>query len=322
MTPTNIRVHRFAVFTSGMTVLLLCAGALVTGTGSGLSVPDWPLSYGQFFPPMVGGILFEHGHRMIAGTVAILFFALTFSILRTESRAWVRNLALAGVGVVLCQATLGGLTVLLRLPKPVSIAHACLAQIFFCITVVLAMVTGPSWSEAATPLEPEEGAWISFPSLCLLTSFGFFLQLVLGATMRHMKAGLAIPDFPLAFGGIMPHFFTAAIAVHYAHRVGAFVMVALVAWLVVRVQRKHSDQLGLVTMVGVVASLIVIQGMLGASVIWLKRPIPLTTAHLVVGALTFASSVALTFGAFRVRSSRLPRRPVTSSRLSMQLEPG
>lgn len=183
------------------------------------------------------------------------------------------------------------------------------------------MVTSAGWSEAPTSLEPEEGTLISFPSLCLLTSIGFFIQLVLGATMRHMKAGLAIPDFPLAFGGLMPHFFTAGIAVHYAHRIGAFIMVSLVAWLVVRVQRKHSEQLGLVTLVGIVASLIVIQGMLGASIIWLKRPIPLTTAHLVVGALTLASSVALTFGAFRVRSPKLPR-PAISSRLSMQLEPG
>ena len=130
----KIWVHRFAVFTALMTLVLLCAGALVTSTGSGLSVPDWPLSYGRFFPPMVGGIFFEHGHRLIAGSVAILSFLLCLSIWRTDPRLSVRLLSLAALLCVVVQAVLGGLTVLMLLPPSVSVAHACTGQLFFAST--------------------------------------------------------------------------------------------------------------------------------------------------------------------------------------------
>src|SRR6478672_746450 len=134
----NKKLHYFAIFLACLTFLLVIAGGLVTSTGSSLSVPDWPLSFGKFFPKMEGGVFYEHGHRMIAGTVGILTFILVGWLLRAERRAYVRYMGFAALLAVLIQATLGGVTVLYRLPPTVSIAHACLGQIFFCLIVSIA----------------------------------------------------------------------------------------------------------------------------------------------------------------------------------------
>jgi cytochrome c oxidase assembly protein subunit 15 len=313
-------IHRFAIFTACCTLLLLMAGALVTGTGSGLSVPDWPLSYGQFMPPMIGGIFYEHGHRMVAGTVAILTICLTIAIQLKEPRAWVRMLSLGGLMVIFTQATLGGLTVLFRLPKPVSISHACLAQIFFSIAVMLAVVTSPRWEAPAEPLNEEEDCWIALPTLALMVSLGFFTQLLLGATMRHLHAGLAIPDFPTSFGGIVPPTFTPEIAANFAHRVGALTMLTLTALLVTRVLRRHGNQLALTLAAGVLSLLVAFQLMLGALVIWLGKPVPVTTIHLAVGALCLATSVVITSRAFRLRREReLPRPLFAALRAGLEI---
>ena len=124
-------VHRFAVVTAVATFLLLVAGALVTSNDAGLSVPDWPLSHGSLMPEMVGGVFYEHSHRLIAATVAILTLILAIWLGRVERRRQVRRLAWTAVGMVLAQALLGGLTVLLYLPVAISVLHACLAQLFF-----------------------------------------------------------------------------------------------------------------------------------------------------------------------------------------------
>src|SRR3989338_8683449 len=136
-----LTLPRFSILTAVCTFFLLIAGALVTSTGSGLAVPDWPRSFGTFFPPMEGGILFEHGHRMAAGTVAIMTFTLMIWLWKSEPRRWLCWLGTSAAAAVLLQALLGGLTVLMKLPPQVSIAHAVLAQTFFCITVTLAFFT-------------------------------------------------------------------------------------------------------------------------------------------------------------------------------------
>ncbi len=298
MSQSRILAHRFAVFTAGATFLLLLAGALVTSTGSGLAVPDWPLSYGTLFPEMVGGVIFEHGHRLIAGTVGILTVCLAFFLWRVDPRSWVRSLGFAAVGIVLAQATLGGLTVLFRLPVGVSVGHALLAQFFFCVVVCLAMVTSPAWERPQFALASSDS---SLPTWCLATSAAFFVQLFLGAMMRHSGAGLAIPDFPLSFGHVLPPAFTPGIAIHFAHRMGAFTVVALSGWLAFRVFSRNGDRLSLVSHAGGLIALVSFQGMLGAMVIWLKRPVPLTTLHLGFGALCLAASVTLTVRVYRLR---------------------
>src|ERR1041384_3230596 len=214
----NRLLDYFDLGLSCLTVLLLCAGALVTSTGSSLSVPDWPLSYGQFFPPMVGGIFYEHGHRMVAGTVALLTATLAFWTWREEPRASVRRLALSAVGAVLVQAILGGVTVLLQLPTIVSVSHAALAQAFFCMVTASALVTSRGWL-AEDDANPDG----TLARLAIVTTATVYFQLLLGAVMRHTGAGLAIPDSPLAQGQLVPDVASFPVAIHFAHRVGAVV---------------------------------------------------------------------------------------------------
>src|SRR5437667_2183294 len=122
--------HRLCLALSACTLFLIFVGGLVTSTGSGLSVPDWPLSYGRLMPPMVGGIFYEHGHRMVASAVGLLTVVLAVWLSRREPRAWVRRLGYAALAAVVAQGVLGGLTVIFLLPTAVSVAHACLAQTF------------------------------------------------------------------------------------------------------------------------------------------------------------------------------------------------
>ena len=140
--------HRLGVATAAATLVLIFVGGLVTSTGSGLSVPDWPLSYGMLMPPMVGGVFYEHSHRMVASLVGFLTLVLAVWTARAEARAGVRRLAWAALAAVVAQGVLGGLTVIYLLPTPVSVAHACLAQTFFCITIALAYSRRPSMRPA------------------------------------------------------------------------------------------------------------------------------------------------------------------------------
>src|SRR6266850_2277608 len=141
-------VHRFAVFVACATFFLIIAGANVTSHDAGLATSDWPLSNGQVFPKMVGNLFWEHGHRMVATAVGLLTIALAVYLFLKEKRRWARRLGLFGLIAVIAQGLLGGLTVKLMLPLAVSAAHATLAQLFFCITVSLAIFTSPGWLEA------------------------------------------------------------------------------------------------------------------------------------------------------------------------------
>ncbi|MCI0354219.1 MAG: COX15/CtaA family protein, partial [Acidobacteria bacterium] len=142
-TPYNRAHHGFAVFTAGVTFVLLIAGALVTSNDAGLAVPDWPTSFGSLYkiPPMVGGVKYEHGHRMVAQFVGLLTIVLALWTWRVDRRAWMRKLGFAALGLVIVQGILGGITVLYFLPPWVSTAHATLAQTFFCTIVLMALFT-------------------------------------------------------------------------------------------------------------------------------------------------------------------------------------
>ncbi|MBI4376416.1 MAG: COX15/CtaA family protein [Elusimicrobia bacterium] len=175
-------MRSLARLTASAAFVLLIAGGLVTSTRSGLAVPDWPLSFGQLFPPMLGGVLFEHGHRLIAGAVGLLTLALSLWVLRSDRRAWVRGYAVAASAAILLQAALGGLTVIWRLPAAISISHACLAQAVFCLILTLVEAYGP---EAPTGTIPS-GVWR--PGA--LAMGAIFLQLILGAKLRHTAQGL------------------------------------------------------------------------------------------------------------------------------------
>src|SRR5580765_4698229 len=235
-------LHRFAKFVAGCTVLLVLAGSLVTSTASGLSVPDWPTTYGWnmfTFPPSkwVGGILYEHGHRLIASTVGFLTIILAAWLWRAEPRRWMKWLGVSALGAVILQGALGGLTVLFFLPAAISSAHAGLAEIFFCITVSIALFTSPAWLIADRPLDDRR-----LRRLATATTLVIYLQILVGAVMRHTDAGLAIPDFPWMFGHVVPDHWDARIAVHFAHRVGALIVASFIFSLAAYIGRRHADR--------------------------------------------------------------------------------
>ena len=171
----------------------------------------------------VGGIRYEHFHRLVASTVGFLTIILAVWTWRAEPRRWVRALGWACLGAVVLQGLLGGLTVLLKLPPAVSIGHAGLAQIFFCLTTTMALVTSRGWRANTSPVHDPTLSWLTAGLTVLV-----YTQILLGATMRHTNAGMAIPTFPLAFGHIVPPFWNAGIAIHFAHRVGAGVVTIFV----------------------------------------------------------------------------------------------
>ncbi|MBI4263589.1 MAG: heme A synthase [Acidobacteria bacterium] len=317
-------LHLFTLLVAAATALLIFAGGLVTSTGSGLSVPDWPSTYGWFmftFPldKMVGGIFYEHSHRLIASTVGFLIVILTAWLWRAEPRAWVRRLGYLALAAVVTQGILGGITVLWFLPDPISIAHAGLAQLVFCLTVSIAVVTSPGWRRAyerrgdagrgVTPRqagregpsyvnETNDGA---LQRLGIATTVAIFAQILIGATMRHTDAGLAIPDFPLAFGRLLPPFWSAAIAVHYAHRVGALVVAALILAAATRVFVHQRVRVELRRPSVLLLVLVVLQIALGALTVLSGKQYIVNSLHVVVGALVLATSLVLTLRAHRPR---------------------
>src|SRR5437870_3901660 len=266
----SVWLSRYAKFVSASTILLIVAGGLVTSTGSGLSVPDWPTSYGwsmYTFPlrNMVGGILYEHGHRLIASSVGFLTIVLAFWLWRAEPRRWVRALGFSALGAVILQGVLGGITVLFFLPTAISTAHAGLAQIFFCLTVAIALVTSPGWS--ARPRQE----WVDDRMLrrvATATTVIVYTQILIGATMRHSDAGLAISDFPLVFGGLIPPQWTPQIAIHYAHRVGALIVLAAIAATSSHVWYHHRQRKELDRPAMLLAGLVDVQISLGGLMGW------------------------------------------------------
>lgn len=295
---TNLGLHRFAALVAASTLILIFVGGLVTSTGSGLAVPDWPLSFGKLFPEMTGGVLYEHGHRLVAATVGLFTIILAIWIWRTEPRPWVRWLGALALLAIICQGALGGITVLFRLPTAVSLGHAALAQIFLCLTVSLMVFTSKWWKEDSARLEDHGNP--SLKSLSATTSAIIYAQILTGALTRHTASGLAIPDFPLSYGHVIPPFFTRQILIHFIHRVGALVVIFFVTWLAFRVLRHHRAEKALVRQAVFLVSVLGAQILLGAETIWSSRATIPTTAHVAVGALTLSASLYLTLRVHRI----------------------
>ncbi len=272
----NPRLYRLALLTSLASFLLVIAGGLVTSTDSGLAVPDWPLSYGTLFPPMVGGIRFEHTHRMIAATVGLLTLTLTLWILLAERRRWVRRLSLAVLGTVILQGLLGGVTVLWQLPLPISVAHACLGQIFFAMMVVLAMALG-----VRHPVNFYKDSAVSdtIRRLALLSTAAIFMQLILGAILRH--------------AGWRPHLLA-------GHFFWALVVSVLIMKSAGGVLRQFRDEPALAQPARILIWLFLLQIGLGFLTVIRGREVFVATAHVAVGALLLAVSTVLTIRLFKM----------------------
>src|ERR1041385_5295517 len=238
-------LNRFAILVACATFFLIIAGALVTSNDAGLATSDWPLSNGQLFPRMVGNLFWEHGHRMVATTVGLLTIGLMVYTLVKEKRNWVRKLSIVALAGVIAQGLLGGLTVKLMLPLAVSAAHATLAQLFFCTTVSLAVFTSRSWIEART-IEEEKGT-LPLRYLCTAALVTIFLQLIIGATLRHS----ATWDRPLPTELVLTHIG------------GALAVTIALGSATLTVLRRHKDEKFLTRPALIALLLLVVQLSLG-----------------------------------------------------------
>ncbi len=264
------------------------AGALVTSNDAGLSVPDWPTSFGSFYkmPRMVGGVRYEHGHRMVAEFVGLLTIILAVWIWRVDKRRWMRLLGLAALATVIAQGVLGGITVLYFLPPAISSAHAALAQTFFCIAVAIVLFTGRRWVEEQPRAELDQRRPALF-TLTLLSIFVLYVQLILGAMFRHH--GLS----------------------WWPHVINAGVVAIVLSWTAIRaisvypevdaVRRPAIAMLGLM-----VAQLLLGFGAFITRVMWgrdaAQPELPMvisTVVHVAVGALLLASTVVLAIQVWR-----------------------
>jgi heme A synthase len=312
-------IRRLAAIAAGLTIVLIVAGGVVTNTDSGLACPDWPTCYGSLVPRMVGNVAVEHTHRLIATAVGLLTVALViltmrraavwmagFSTLVLGGAIWAarvkhvsgvlpaagvglvalgfagcafvagraRNVAAVALILVMVQGLLGGLTVLYKLPTLVLVMHLGTSMLFMSLLVAIA------WGR---PLQGGALLW--------LTSAAIYLQILLGATVRHTGAGLVCTDLPYCRGALWPAGVHPMVHLHMAHRAFAFVVAALVIWSSLRIARNASRLVRVLAFAAPV--LVVVQIVLGIlTILTFKDLVPLT-AHLLVGALLLADYVSL-----------------------------
>lgn len=308
-------LHCFAVLTAFATWTLIWAGGLVVGTESGLAVPDWPLSYGMIMPPMVGGILYEHGHRLVAAGVGLLTVVLAAWVWRVDQRRWVRRLGVAALLLVITQGILGGLNVIYLLAIPVAVAHGTVAQTFLCLTVLLAFATSREWKESVPEGDPGRP---SLRVVAAVATSAVYLQVILGAIVSHTSDGLAIPDFPLAFGRLIPPLESAPVTFHFVHRLWALVVATTVGWVALRVWREHRQDRRLLRPALAACCLLFVQISLGGTVVWTAKAVFPTTAHVATGALLLATSWLTTLRVFRHIAPSTAREPAALSLASSQ----
>src|SRR2546423_119821 len=336
-------LHRFAWFTAIATLLLICSGGMVTSKGVGLAVPDWPTTFGynMFLFPVskwVGGIFFEHTHRLIASIVGFLTIVLAIWIWRVDHRRWLRNLGFAALGAVILQGVLGGLRVTL-LKDEIGIFHALLAQAFLGMVIVITLATSRLWQRLSRNSSlPARVRALSRVVIC--TTIVIYLQLGLGATMRHQHRDLSILDFPFAYGKLIPDTSPARVAeinawrdaralsdvtpfhiwLQMTHRFVAAVIAAGVIASLFLARRTGSDA-GMVSRVADVwFLLLVFQITLGGWVIWSNKAADIATAHVAIGATMFALGVSLSAICLRLRhgpdAATLPRHSPVSMEIS------
>lgn len=323
----NPWLTKFAAFTAVATLFLIGVGGLVTSKGVGMSVPDWPTTYGynMFLFPVsqwVGGIREEHSHRLFASWVGMLTTVLAIWIWLKEERRWLRWLSvMAFVGVVL-QGVLGGMRVVLKMDG-LGIPHAALAQGFLCLLVAISLFLSRWWQRNANPSAPISETAARLKPLFVATAVVIFLQLMIGASMRHQHAGLSVPDFPLAYGKLWPATDPASIErynnlrihdtqynaitagqihLHMTHRVTAILILGLViaCWLKARpyaAVRKLTDAW---------LALILLQALLGVVTVLKNKPADIATAHVVVGAASLALGALISIMLARLSQTRTP----------------
>jgi cytochrome c oxidase assembly protein subunit 15 len=322
-TTDNPRLARFALLTALATLVLICFGGLVTSHEAGMAVPDWPNTFGYnlfFFPVSrwVGGIFYEHTHRLVASGVGLLTTVLAVWLWLKDSRRSLRWVGLIAFLAVVLQGVLGGLRVVL-FKDELGIVHAALGQLFFVLTCSIALFTSRWWTKAQT--WPAAGAgpkrlrrWFLLSTLLIVG------QLMLGATMRHQHAGLAIPDFPTAYGNLWPSTDADSIARYNQNRIEATAVNPITAFQIVLQMAHRIVALAIFCLVAVAAELtrrrlgwqnplskvslawfglVMIQLFLGAATIWTGKSADIATAHVACGALSLMTGAVMCIISFR-----------------------
>ncbi len=300
------------------TLFLLYAGGFTTSIQAGMAFLDWPLSNGSVNPDgwlTDRDMRAEHSHRLLGTKVGLLTLGIFIWAMAREARPFVRRLSGAAVIAVILQGLLGGARVkfdqlnLLTdnnvIAQSFAIAHACLAQIFLCILVTIAVCASRPWIErqAAGARDPLPG---KLTALGLATCGALFFQLLIGAIVRHNHAALAIPTFPWSTptGGILPHAWTFPISIHFAHRVGAVIVTILLLAFVWRIFRAADAGRGIKTIAGAAAGLVAVQIALGALTVLTLKNEYVATIHMLTGAFLLAVTWLLTFISFRFPATR------------------
>jgi len=315
-------LHRYACFCAGSILFLICLGGLVTSKEAGMSVPDWPNTYGYnmfLFPwdKWVGGIFYEHSHRLVASGVGVLITILAVWLCFQE-RIWLRWMGIVVPVFVLLEGTIGGLRVVLS-EDQLGILHGCLAQLLFVSVSLIALFTSRWW------IEPQAGVttpkWTGYAlAVCVL----IFCQLVIGATMRHEHAGLAVPDFPLAYNQLWPKTDPASIDAYNAERTQRDVASKSTNAVYIQMHMGHRFTAVLVVLAILAAAaamwrapgtapilrhwsaawvgLVFVQFALGALTIWTNKAADVATTHVAVGALTLVLGALLTAMSWRLQS--------------------
>jgi heme a synthase len=293
-------VHKFAILVVCWTVLLLVAGALVTSNEAALSVPDWPLSYGTLTPPMVGGIRYEHSHRLIAGGLGLLSIALAVLVWAKDERRWLRWFSVIAVAGIAAQAVLGGEVVRQLLHYWLPVVHACFAQIVFAALLSIAVFSSRWW--IADQPQVEDTGSPSIHSLAIANAVVIYFQVILGAGFRHKE----IPVWP--------------------HMAGALIVLGMVIWLAALLRRRFEKSAAISKTRILLHAILGTQLLLGLGAYWSRlttadapQPMPLmvtlTVLHTVVGAILFGISILVVLLCYRLvpRKRELPaatQRPV------------
>ena len=331
---SNSWLNRFAWLTCVTTLLLICSGGMVTSKGVGLAVPDWPTTFGynMFLFPVskwVGGILFEHTHRLMGSLVGFVTIILAVWLWLSEDRQWVRNLGVIALGGVILQGILGGLRVTM-MKDEIGIFHACIAQAFLGLLVVIALVTTNFWRMLANQ-QTDPQKFVPIKTFAIAITIMIYVQLALGATMRHQHRDLAILDFPTANGAWIPDTSATALAkinvwrdarglsdvtafqvwLQMAHRFLALVIgIALIAFCV-RVWRD-SPRFGALKRLSIFwVALVACQIALGAWTIWSNKAADVATAHVALGAVMLSFGVSISSICWRI-SQRSIGRPAAA----------
>jgi cytochrome c oxidase assembly protein subunit 15 len=316
-------LNRFAWLTCIATLLLICSGGMVTSKGVGLAVPDWPTTFGynMFLFPVskwVGGILFEHTHRLMGSIVGFLAIILAVWLWLSENRQWVRNLGVIALGGVILQGVLGGLRVTM-MKDEIGIFHACIAQAFLGLLVVIALVTTNFWRTLENR-RVDTQKFASTKTLAIAITIAIYVQLGLGATMRHQHRDLAILDFPTANGAWIPDTSATALAkinawrdarslsdvtafqiwLQMVHRFLALIIAIAVVAFCIRVLRDAPGFIALKRLSIFWVAGVACQIALGAWTIWSNKAADVATAHVALGAVMLSFGVSISAICWRV----------------------